>query len=516
MGDVIMTNLSNPPQTLNPRDQLVELFSNTGRCPNIVWALERGNGYVPGYNAKEHFENLFTNEEPFLQSIEAGLGEAYASCKDLENRLKELQNEHQALQTRFTDLTNHRDELAAQNKTLADNLSSWLKTIQLQQTKKKRESTDPDKFDGKGSPAERQQNFEIFEAKIRSVFDRDLDYFDTEKSRIGHVSDLLIDKAWDYIQPGLEAFRKNPADPDLPSTTWEQMLDHLGSHYKTMDLTQWSKNKLDNFCQNDRNYWSWKGEFDEHTLRAKKTPEQKVDLLLKLVSPAMKDLITTLSDPPSFDDYKGWSGKLDVFARNLQNRAHQNKMDKGTTGGLNHHRPPLATDPGNATPVDRGDPMDLSAAQHGSSRLPEHEIQRRRTTGACTACGEHGHWKDAHRWSTTNPNPLPMPPRQTAPQRGGWNTDRGGRGHGRGSSFPSRGTGYISQPYGAYPPTRQPQSYRGPQFQLRAADHEHGHVISEVSSSYTPTETDTASQPSQGRSHHSSPAPLSSKGQPFA
>ena len=197
-----------------------------------------------------------------------------------------------------------------------------------------------------------------------------------------------------------------------------------------MDLTQWSKNKLDNFCQNDRNYWSWKGEFDEHTLRAKKTPEQKVDLLLKLVSPAMKDLITTLSDPPSFDDYKGWSGKLDVFARNLQNRAHQNKMDKGTTGGLNHNRPPLATDPGNATPVDRGDPMDLSAAQHGSSRLPEHEIQRRRTTGACTACGEHGHWKDAHRWSTTNPNPLPMPPRQTAPQRGGWNTDRGGRGHG--------------------------------------------------------------------------------------
>lgn len=252
MGDVTMSNPSNPsnpPQTLDSRDQLVELFRNTGRCPNIVSALERGSGYAPGYNAKEHFENLFTNEEPFLQSMEAGLSEAYTSYKNLEYSTKELQ-------TRFNDLTKHRDELAAQNKALTDNLSSWVKTMHLQKTKKKRESTDPEKFDGKGSPAERQQNFETFEAKIRSVFDRDLDYFDTEKTRIGYISDLLIDKAWDYIQPALEGFRKNPVDPDLPFTNWEQMLDHLGSHYKTMDLSQWSKNKLDNFYQNDRNYWS--------------------------------------------------------------------------------------------------------------------------------------------------------------------------------------------------------------------------------------------------------------------
>ena len=192
-------------------------------------------------------------------------------------------------------------------------------------------------------------------------------------------------------------------------------------------------------------------------------------------------------------------------------------MDKGTMDGPNYSRPSPATNTGNTTPADGGDPMDLSAAQHSSPRLSEHEIQRRRATGACTACGEHGHWKDAHRWSVTNPDPLPMPPRQTAPQRGGWNTDRGSRSRGRGPSFPSRGTSYVSQPVNVYPSARQHQPYYGPHFQqiqLRAADYERGHIVGEVPSTYAPTETDTTHQVSQDISRHSSPAPMSLKGQP--
>lgn len=517
MVDIDMTN---PQDAQNPREYLTTLFANTGRCPNIVWALQRGADYVPNYDTQLHFENLIKNEEAFLQDMEAGLREAYDNVKNAENLLTGLQNEYKALQSRFADMTTQKNDLATQNKALLDNLITGVRAGAGFVTRKKRESTDPEKFDGKGSPAERQQSFEVFEAKIRGVFDRDLEFFDTEKSRIGHVSDLLTDKAWDYVQPALTVLRENPNDPDLPFTNWEQMLDHLGSHYRTMDLTQWSKNKLDTFQQNDRNYWSWKSEFDEHALKAKKTPEQKVDLLQKLISPAMKDLVTTLSDVPSPDDYKSWSKKMDIFARNLQNRAHQNKIEKGNTGGPSHNRPPSSRDTGNTTPADGGDPMDLNAAQHSSPRLPEHEIQRRRNTGACTACGEHGHWKNAHRWSAMNPDPLPMPPRQTATRRGGWNADRGGGGRGgpNFSNFPSRGTTYVYPPVGVHAPVRQFQPYRGPQFQqtqLRATDFDQGHVIGEVSSNYTPTETGSSSQTNQELSRHPSPALPLLKGQPF-
>src|SRR5437667_12630417 len=37
-----------------------------------------------------------------------------------------------------------------------------------------------------------------------------------------------------------------------------------------------------------------------------------------------------------------------------------------------------------------------TSAPHGS-RLPDHELQRRRAEGLRTACGDHGHWKYVQR-----------------------------------------------------------------------------------------------------------------------
>ena len=89
-------------------------------------------------------------------------------------------------------------QIAEKDKIISDARSGAGYTA-LPTSKRKGQSTDPAKFDGKDSPAERQQNFETFETKIRGVFDRDLDHFPTAKSRIGHISDLLEGKAWDYV-----------------------------------------------------------------------------------------------------------------------------------------------------------------------------------------------------------------------------------------------------------------------------------------------------------------------------
>jgi hypothetical protein len=53
------------------------------------------------------------------------------------------------------------------------------------------------------------------------------------------------------------------------------------------------------------------------------------------------------------------------------------------------------------------------------------------------------------------------------------------------------------------------------QYQLRAVDHEAGHVIGEVQSDYTPTDSDGASQASHNLSRDPNPAWIQSKDQPL-
>jgi hypothetical protein len=94
-----------------------------------------------------------------------------------------------------------------------------------------------------------------------------------------------------------------------------------------------AKNKLDTLTQGERNYWSWKAELDELTIKAHKTEEQKVDLLKKNISPKMKDLALTLSRKIGEADYGGWSDQMDILALNLQDHNHQAKVSNPNPSG---------------------------------------------------------------------------------------------------------------------------------------------------------------------------------------
>ena len=57
-------------------------------------------------------------------------------------------------------------------------------------------------------------------------------------------------------------------------------------------------------------------------VRAKKTDEQKVDLLQKFISPKMEELVLGLAHKINDSDYIGWSKQMDMFAKNLANYAY--------------------------------------------------------------------------------------------------------------------------------------------------------------------------------------------------
>src|SRR5438045_7162977 len=149
----------------------------------------------------------------------------------------------------------------------------------------KHKAKDPIPFDGKGSPTERQEKFEIWETKIQGVFKRDAECFKTPMDKILYMSDMLTDKAFDYVKHGLDMLCLNPSDPSKwIFSNQESMMEHMQKHYKTIDTTQVAKNKLDTLTQGKRNYWSWKAELDEIMIKANKTEEKKVDLHKKHVS----------------------------------------------------------------------------------------------------------------------------------------------------------------------------------------------------------------------------------------
>ena len=74
-----------------------------------------------------------------------------------------------------------------------------------------------------------------------------MEYFNTVKSRILHISDLLEDKAYDLVKKGLQIMHENPSDTSKWMWhTHEAMIIHLSRYYETVDKTQVAKNKLDN------------------------------------------------------------------------------------------------------------------------------------------------------------------------------------------------------------------------------------------------------------------------------
>lgn len=501
--------------SLDPREELASLLELHCKCPNLAVVVRHAHDVVTTAEPMKYIETL-KEHSAFLNAIEYNFAALVEERNEMKNSRDALVTERDALK-----------QVAA----LSAQLQEKDNTGGFRKTRKTRLSENPSKkFDAEdGAPHKVQLAYETWESKIIGVLDRDMDYFDTPKLRIGYISDQCEGKAFTLINGHVNAFRKDPTDPKLPFHDWDTLLQFMNRHYVTMDSSQWSKDRLDTFFQKERSYWPWKAELDELFVKAKKTPEQKVDLLRNRVNNAIKDMFVTLDNPPADDDYEGWSKKADRFARNLLHRDHLSKLEKNATPSTNGGGPSRAQAP--QTPADAGDPMDLSAAQYGSaSRLPDHEIQRRRNQGLCLACGDPGHIKSAHHYDpVSNPNPLPMPARigQTNSFPRGGGRGRGGapafpgRGGVPAPAFPGRGWGNQQRPQTTYRPqsTYPPMPYYSnqypSQYQLRAADYDPGHVIGEVPSHYAPTEPDNSSQATHDTSHVLTPVSMQSKDTPL-
>ena len=240
----------------NTREAFAALFQPTH--PNVAWAIRQSTTAYPlDFSITTAYELLSQQVPDFTHCLEAGLSSLYDNNKALRMELQELKTQHEHLKS-------HSESLQALNTTQADTITALKFAINNNATagsavptapKKKRESTDPAKFAGKGSPTERQQDFEIWISKIRSVFARDSTYFDTAVSQILHIGDLLEGKAYEYISDGINKMLSNPTNP--ANWQWqdrEGLLQHLSTYYVTLDTTQTAKHKLDDFSQKGRNY----------------------------------------------------------------------------------------------------------------------------------------------------------------------------------------------------------------------------------------------------------------------
>lgn len=490
INNVNMTENSDP--QMNPRDVLANLFHTS--FPNIAWAIRRAPEYDKNFNANGVYHELIDHTCTLLGNIETSLELLHTTntaqertITAQEQTITTLQQSNQALNTLVTSL----------QATVSQPTASAPKA------QPKRKSKDPEAFDGKGSPIERQEKFEVWETKIRNVFQRDADYFHTPLDKVLYMSEMLSDKAYDYVKYGLDMLHQNDASKYIFSDQ-ESMLDYMRKHYKTIDTTQVAKNRLDTLSQGERNYWSWKAELDELMTKAHKTEEQKVDLLKKNISSKMKTLVLNLPSRIGAADYNGWSEQMDVFARNLQDHTHQAKLNNPKPSG----HPPHQSDHSAAAPSPVGEPMDLD-------RISDHERKRRIDNKLCLACGQPGHWKEAHD-PTKTVNPIPMPARQTMLQP---NRDTFGPPRGRGINYGRGGRGKSSYPAGS---STKVMPYRGTssfgnvqqQWRMRVTDpHEHGYIIDEETSSTALSDNSNPSDFTPSR--QDSPTPQSSKGQPL-
>ena len=480
--DDTMTN-----QPENPRDVLANLF--TPSHPNIAWAIRRAPTYKKALNANTTYADLINHTSEFLDNIEMGFDLMASTNTANEQRIASNEQNIIALQQSNQALN-----------ALVASLESAPRVTTATSAQPKRKAKDPPVFDGKGSPVERQEKFEIWETKIQNIFQRDADCFPTPLDEVLYMSEMLVDKAYDYVKHGLDMLRQS--DPaKFVFSNRESMFEYMRKHYKTIDTSQIAKNKLDTLTQGERNYWSWKAELDELMIKAHKTEEQKVDFLKKHMSPKMKDLALTLSRKIGDSDYQGWSDQMDVFALNLQDHNHQAKVSNSKLSG---YRP--GNQPGITVPMPVGEPMDLD-------RISDNERKRRVDNKLCLACGQPGHWKEAHDPNKTT-NPIPMPVRQivSQPNRGNFGLPRG-----RGLNYGRGGRGNI---HFARSPAIVTPSYNKLQQQWRmrlVEPYEPGYVISEELSSTAPTDNNNGNK---SRSdlvlpRQDSPVPQSLKDQPL-
>jgi hypothetical protein len=154
MSDSNMTGTN-----LNSRDAFADRFQATH--PNVAWAIRQSSTVYPNsFPAQEAYQHFAQHTPDFLNSIEHGLTNLYDDNRTLRTQTTSLETQVTKLEARVAILeplnTGQANTIASQADTitalklLIDN-SSRTTTPGGPQRKKKRESTDPEKFSGKGT-----------------------------------------------------------------------------------------------------------------------------------------------------------------------------------------------------------------------------------------------------------------------------------------------------------------------------------------------------------------------------
>jgi ribonucleotide monophosphatase NagD (HAD superfamily) len=207
----------------DPRDVLAALFTQSH--PNITWAIRRAPTYKKAFDANTAYAYFINHASEFLDSIEMGLELMAGTNTTNEHIIASNGQTIAALQQ-----SNH-----ALN-ALVTSLQSAPRVTTATSVQPKRKAKDPPVFDGKGSPVDRQEKFEIWETKIQNVFQRDADCFLTPLDEVLYMSEMLVDKAYDYVKHGLDMLRQNEPAKFVFSDR-ESMFEYMRKHYKTIDTS---------------------------------------------------------------------------------------------------------------------------------------------------------------------------------------------------------------------------------------------------------------------------------------
>jgi len=141
----------------NPRDALAALFTQSH--PNITWAIRRAPTYKKAFDANTAYTYFINHASEFLDSIEMGLELMAGTNTTNEHIIASNGQTIAALQQ-----SNH-----ALN-ALVTSLQSAPRVTTATSVQPKRKAKDPPVFDGKGSPVDRQEKFEIWRLRFRMSF----------------------------------------------------------------------------------------------------------------------------------------------------------------------------------------------------------------------------------------------------------------------------------------------------------------------------------------------------------
>ena len=234
-------------------------------------------------------------------------------------------------------LTAERDRLIAEGNTVLSERNLLRDMIQTIQTSAptattaltpRRQTKDPDEFDGKEKDIEkRQREYLVWRSKVSRNIAIDTKVFKTDFERIQYMGSMLAGDAYDLVREILDYMATMPTDP----TGWEwqtstAMFDFLDTQYATQDLDRSAGQRFDLLTMANKPYQNFIAEFEKLAGLAGKTPEQKVSALRLKVFREVLALITSRSNKPKKNEWMEWRKFCQEIYDDLEEEKHYARL----------------------------------------------------------------------------------------------------------------------------------------------------------------------------------------------